>query len=376
MFESQSLHRRYLTYLLLFYCVALTLYCWFPVLSSARSRFLLNTQTPLQSSQNTTIPQNVTAIDPNFPLRIWQTARTNLPSQAPQIQSQIQSWLDKNPSHIYTLITAARGLSYAQTHYSDRPDLLSAFQSLQDPMLRADLVQYLFLLQDGGIYTDLDTICLKPISEWIPPQYDIKDIGLVLGIEGDALGGPIIAGFSHPVQFATWTMAVKPNHFMTEMIIARVLSQLHALAERQNTTISGIEADYMDVMDTTGPGVFAESIYAGLSQITNTTVTSANLTRMTQPRLFGDVLILPITSFGAGLGHSNAGGVDDEMALVQHLFAGSWKGDHKMGGGKTQNEDEEELDEEEEEAVREGSGNEGGGEMEDLKVSKPRRRRR
>ncbi len=51
---------------------------------------------------------------------------------------------------------------------------------------------------------------------------------------------------------------------------------------------------------------------------------------MTEPRLFGDVLILPITSFGAGLPHSNAGNIDDEAALVQHLFAGSWKGDHPL----------------------------------------------
>lgn len=132
---------------------------------------------------------------------------------------------------------------------------------------------------------------------------------------------------------------------MIEMIIERVLTQLHILAESQNTTIAGIEADYMDVMDTTGPGVFAESIYAGLSQIANSTITSANLTGMTEPRLFGDVLILPITSFGAGLAHSNAGDIDDEAALVQHLFAGTWKGDHPLGESKSSDVEEEESPE-------------------------------
>lgn len=50
--------------------------------------------------------------------------------------------------------------------------------------------------------------------------------------------------------------------------------------------------------------------------------------------------MLPITSFGARLPHSNAGGVDDERALVQHLFAGTWKGDHLLGGENQAGEEE------------------------------------
>ena len=83
-------------------------------------------------------------------------------------------------------------------------------------------------------------------------------------------------------------------------------------------------------MDTTGPGIFAKTIYEALSISSNTTVSPSNLTSMTEPRLFGDILILPITSFAAGVGHSNAGQITDKEALVQHLFAGSWKGDHMM----------------------------------------------
>jgi len=117
-----------------------------------------------------------------------------------------------------------------------------------------------------------------------------------------------------------------------ELIIDRVLSQLSKLAVNQNTTIDKIQANYIDVMDTTGPGVFAESIYHGLSLISDSNITSPDLTGITEPRLIGDVLIMLITSFGAGLAYSNAGSVTDESALVQYTFAGSWKADHPMGG--------------------------------------------
>ena len=90
-------------------------------------------------------------------------------------------------------------------------------------MLQADLVQYLFLLENGGIYTDLDTICLKPIDTWIPSEYKDK-ANLVLGVEGDSLGDELIDGFTYHVQFATWTMMVKPGHFVMQMIVDRVRS--------------------------------------------------------------------------------------------------------------------------------------------------------
>lgn len=83
-------------------------------------------------------------------------------------------------------------------------------------------------------------------------------------------------------------------------------------------------------MDTTGPGVFAASVYKGLSIASGTNVTSANLTGLTSPKLIGDILILPVTAFAAGTGHSHAGSTSDEAALVHHLFRGSWKADHPM----------------------------------------------
>lgn len=40
------------------------------------------------------------------------------------------------------------------------------------------------------------------------------------------------------------------------------------------------------------------------------------------------VLILPINAFGSGQMHSKNGSPDENTALVQHLFKGSWKADH------------------------------------------------
>ena len=262
-----------------------------------------------------------------FPHKLWQTSPNNANVGS---EPNVQQWLAFNPSHRYERITAANGDDYVREHYAHDPNIVKTFTELQDGVLRADLVRYLLLLAEGGVYTDMDTTCLQPISSWVPAEYANRT-DLVLGIEGDSLGGDLIPGFTYHVQFVMWTMMVKPGHFILKMIVDRVVAQLHALAQKQNTTIAGIQASYMDVMDTTGPGIFSQSIYQGLSQVSGQVVEPSSLTGMKEPRLFGNVLVLPVTSFGAGIGHSGAGEVTDPAALVHHMFAGTWKGDHPMG---------------------------------------------
>ncbi|KAL8827189.1 MAG: hypothetical protein Q9191_003340 [Dirinaria sp. TL-2023a] len=322
---SLATHRRSLIIVVVLYSAALTFYCAPSLIHRQSCQKWPGTAAP-EDLSNPNAQQNISS---EFPRRIWQTAKTGPLALEQNAQGAVRSWLDMNQEHRYELITDGGTASYVQEHFSHKPELLHDFLSLQDGLLRADLLRYLLLFAEGGTYTDVDTICLKTISQWVPEEIKSK-VNLVFGVEGDSLGGGLIPGFTYPVQFASWTFLAKPRHMIMGMIIDRVLHQLRGLAKAQNTTIGHIEASYMDVMDTTGPGVFADSIYHGLSLITGTNVTSSNLTGMTEPRLFGDVLILPVTAFGAGLAHSNAGPTTDEHALVQHIFAGSWKAGHPM----------------------------------------------
>lgn len=323
MMEKFTPTRRYLTYVLLFYCIATTLY-WIPFIFSAKHRSRVCDNLGIshnhQSSHSPSRAQD-------FPFKIWQTAKTGVAALGYDTQSSIQSWTEQNPNHRFEMITDGSSEIYVATTFAQKPEVIRDFLALQDPVLRADLLRYLMLYGDGGIYSDLDTICLRPFHTWIPAAFKDK-VNLIIGIEGDSLGGPMIDGFSQHVGLGQSTLAAKPGHFMMEHIIERVLTQLRLLAERQNCTLATIEASYKDVIDTTGPGVFSETVYRGLSNMTGTNFTSSNLTGLMEPRLIGDVLILPVTAFAPGVPHSNARGVEDESALVQHLYHGSWKADH------------------------------------------------
>ena len=69
--------------------------------------------------------------------------------------------------------------------YAHRPDFLETFLPIHIPIVKADILRYLILYEEGGIWNDLDVSCEDvPIEEWIPSNIT-ESVGLVVGLEFD-----------------------------------------------------------------------------------------------------------------------------------------------------------------------------------------------
>ena len=264
-----------------------------------------------------------------FPRKIWQTAKNGPAGLDDMDRQALRTWAKLNQKWRYESVTQYGAESYVRETFQDRPDLVEVFTDLQDPILRADLVRYLLLLGDGGVYSDLDTKALKPIDDWIPAQYK-RVTNVVVGVEYDRLQGLRWLDWTLDLQFTTWAILAKPKHPMLEMTVERVVKALRDLATKQGTTVAGIKPTFEEVLDTTGPAAFTRAAMGYLSNATEYEFTWQNITDLKVPRMVADVLILPINAFGSGQAHSNSGSPDDDTALVQHLFKGSWKTDHPL----------------------------------------------
>ena len=268
----------------------------------------------------------------SFPRKIWQTSRTGPGGFDDGDRDAVRTWTKLNQKWRYESVTQYSAESYIRDRYADEPEIQEIFTDLQDPILRADMIRYLVLLRDGGLYTDLDTKSLKPIDDWVPSEYQ-GNTSVVVGVEYDRLSGNRWNDWTLDLQFSTWAILTKPNHPLLEHTVQKVIGGLKRLALKQGKTISGVKASREEVLDTTGPALFTHSVFDILSQTTGTTFTWKNVTNLKKPRLVDDILILPVTAFGCGQGHSDSGHPDEETALVQHLFKGSWKGDHMLEEG-------------------------------------------
>ena len=316
--------------------VAHIAYCMVAVLIVLHFLYLFHSSYP-PSTRPLNQVQNVSSIPttrkPDFPRKIWQTSKTSPAGLNEGDRQAIQSWTKINQKWRYEIITQYSAESYVRDRFSHRKDIEEAFLDLQDPILRADLIRYLVLLGDGGIYSDIDTMSLKPIEDWIPGRY--KGLAnVVVGVEYDRLDGGRWVDWTLDLQFCTWAIMAKPNHPLMDLTVERVMGRLRKLALKQEKTLAGIKTSFNDVLDTTGPAIFTESVFEVLSRSTGTNFTHHNVTGLTKARLVDDILILPINAFGSGQGHSNSGSPDEESALVQHLFKGSWKDDHRMEESK------------------------------------------
>ena len=164
-----------------------------------------------------------------IPPRIWQIFFGYTPVN--DFLPFIQSWVTKNQDYSYTLMSNDGGNAFARKYYADRPDILQPFLDLQFPVLRSDLLRYMLLETEGGVYSDLDTNVLKPIGEWVTTDIRSK-VHLIVGIGYDQLGGKPEFGMTEPLQFCQWTIAASKGHPIMKRVVEDVVRSLQAMATR------------------------------------------------------------------------------------------------------------------------------------------------
>lgn len=263
-------------------------------------------------------------LDP-IPQNIWQVFFNH--SAFPRLGESIQSWVTENQDYSYMLLGKTGAERFVKEQYSQRPEIAQTFLDLKYTIFRADLLRYMLLEARGGVYSDIDTIAKKPIRDWIPQQL-LSQTRAVVGIEYDQLDaeGPS-HGFNERISFCQWTMASSQGHPMMTRIVDEVVNNLRTMASENGTTIADLTVKDKNVGDVTGPTIWTRVVMNSLSIASGTTVTYKNITGLKEPRLFGDILILPIDGFGSGQPHSGSSQDDAPTTLVRHEFGMFWRHD-------------------------------------------------
>jgi hypothetical protein len=125
----------------------------------------------------------------SFPKIIWQT-HNYLVDELPEYMNQIcGTWINFNPGwqHIY-VDHIQREAMVAQLS----PELHAIYKEVI-PMYQADIWRYLITYEHGGMYADMDSICVKPIDYMlekmsqtsnidpeiivVPPVKDLSSVG-------------------------------------------------------------------------------------------------------------------------------------------------------------------------------------------------------
>ena len=261
---------------------------------------------------------------PHIPPRIWQIYLSFTPFAMTTYISHIHSWVAHSPSYSYTILDAPGAVAIVSKLSSSptRSHLLPLFHAMSRRVMRADFLRYLLLAIEGGVYSDIDTVLLKPVHEWVPEEFRNRT-RLIVGLEADQ--SPPVEGTTYEVQFCQWTLASAPGHPAMWEMVERILERVRNRPYKHPP--EGTEYSDYEVLDITGPAGWTEIVFDHLSKAAGSPVTWHNLTGMREPKLYGDILVLPIDGFASGVPHSGASSGDEvvEGALVKHQFSGAWK---------------------------------------------------
>ena len=276
----------------------------------------------LVSYDSPTVTQLLVPIPP----KIWQIYFPFGSSPLDVPDNLIQTWPAVNQDYEYTLMSEEGANRFVQEHFSSHPEVIDAYVNLRTPILRVDFLRYLILASQGGVYSDTDTAALKPIKEWIPVGLE-GTIHAVIGIEYDQGNDKPYYGMSVPLQFCQWTIAASAGHPILNTVITMVVEALKKARTKHQISVGEHDPTDEEVMTLTGPVIWTEAVFKVLSETMKTTIDARNVTGLKEPKLFGDVLILPINAFGSGQEHSNSwrGDGNPPDALVRHSWKGSWK---------------------------------------------------
>jgi alpha 1,6-mannosyltransferase len=187
-------------------------------------------------------------------------------------------------------------------NFRHRPSIVQFWSDLQQVVLKADMIRYLAMLARGGVYSDIDTSCLVPIDDWIPADLRNETINAVVGIEYD---DTTYRMFVRPISFNQWTLMAKPGHALFETAVRRVMSNLEYVARRKRVQLRELKLEKMEVLEATGPGMITDAVLEVLKDhVEHVGWDTFHL--MKKPKIFGDVLILPVRAFAGGQKHSHS----------------------------------------------------------------------
>ncbi|KAK5657820.1 hypothetical protein OQA88_2893 [Cercophora sp. LCS_1] len=305
--------------------------------------FLIFNLNLFHSSRQVVLPQHQTkiqapkAVRDDFPNKIWQTWKVSPLAFEQRDLDVARSWTRKNRDWRYEVVTDGNDIRYVEWHFGpdgfNRPDIVQFYREVKAAIVKADVLRYLIMYAEGGVYADIDVEALKPMSKFIPDRYNHKDIDMVVGVEIDEpdwKDHPILGPKSR--SFCQWTFVCKPQLPVMMRLIEQIMDWLHGVAKEQGVPLADVKLDFDQIISGTGPSAFTNAIMAEMDlhkEDPNQKINWDLFHDMSESKIVSRVLVLTVEAFAAGQGHSDSGNHDARAALVRHHYhASNWPSRH------------------------------------------------
>jgi mannosyltransferase OCH1-like enzyme len=169
-----------------------------------------------------------------IPKIIWQTYKLQENELMPYMIEAMDTWKTRNPEYEHRYISDQDAAQFVADNYGK--EWFDIFVNVPLGVMRGDIIRYMLIYTYGGVYSDLDTWCLQPISTWMKEEYD-----MIICPEND----------THLCQ---WTFAAAPKHPILKSVLDLI---------KEGFKDPNYEEEHF-VHKLTGPAVWTEGIRQSL----------------------------------------------------------------------------------------------------------------
>lgn len=145
-----------------------------------------------------------------IPKILWQTYEDDYNDLPIYVRETAQTWIDKNPKYEFKYVNAKQREEFILKYFGT--EWLKRYSKGVSGSMKADVWKYLVMYQFGGVYTDMDYSCERPISFWCKDNFDM-----------------IIGADEMPNEIACHLFASKPNHPALKSILDVVYNNLEEI---------------------------------------------------------------------------------------------------------------------------------------------------
>ncbi|KAI1090818.1 glycosyltransferase family 32 protein [Rostrohypoxylon terebratum] len=271
----------------------------------------------------------------SFPKKIWQTWKIDPFSFEERDSTTAMTWTTKNPGFRYEVLTDSNDMNYVEEHFGpsgfDREDIVDLYRSVNATIIKADLLRYLIMYAEGGVYADIDVEALRPVQKFVPERYEVSEVDMVLGVEIDQpqfRDHKILGKKSQ--SFCQWTFMAKPRLPVMLKLVENIKDWLSDIARKQDVPIGEVVLDFDEVISGTGPSAFTAAVLEEMNRRGGgVSITWNDFHDLDESKVVGGILVLDVEAFAAGQGHSDSGNHNARGALVKHHYhASNWPSRH------------------------------------------------
>lgn len=267
-----------------------------------------------------------------FPAYIWQTWKHGLNDERfdETYREGETQWAMKNPGFVHELFNDDTSHAMVRHHYQAIPEVIEAYESLPEVILKMDFFRYLILYAKGGVYADIDTYPLQPIPNWIPENVGADEIGVIVAVGLDSLLPHWRDEAVRRLEFTQAIVQCKPGHPILREVISTIVEQTRQKRKQESLRLEGNSNQKgLAISQWTGTGRWTDTILRYLNDYIQLSIyheiTWKEFHNLEVPKLVSDVLVLPIKSFSLKAEIPKDGKVEDPLAFAKHYHGKIWK---------------------------------------------------